>query len=645
MKVRLFLAGSVATCLVVGHARAGDTTLHVTTNGNGAAVLVQETPTGRVEICKPPCDAKVDPNGEYRFVGAPGGGVRESQAFGLPNGPSVDVDLSTRSQIRYVEGFILLGVGGAAAIAGIVMMVVGNDMNQAMRLVGRYSSVIALALVCAAACSSATPCPPATNGLAEPTIPVAFDAFRAWDHWPYLRLGTRAYLRSTYDRSGGNEAADASHYLRLEPDRAVAVDVRGPGVTYFARANHWHGSPWHYRVDGTDHVVTETDTATPDAPTPDSSFIPADVFAPPLSLTWSTTHGADLLGAPIPFVDSLSIGYERTHYGTGYFIFDTFPVGAQNLSQSLASWSEPAAPQDVLDLVGRAGQDIAPSTPDMTSLSGSVTLAAGSATTIFDATGPAMLRAFTLRVAEAAAAALGAATLRVTWDGRTTPSIEAPVSLFFGTGSLFNRSSREYLVKAFPVSVRFQGGSVTFATYFPMPFFRTAHVEIVSATSVAVDWSARTQPFTDPTNWAGYLHASYVDHGVPTAGVDLTLLDTTQVEGGGDWCGSFVGTSFIFSDRAVLSTLEGDPRFFFDDSQTPQAQGTGTEEWGGGGDYWGGLTTTLPFYGHPVGAADAASSLDAEDQIESEYRFLLADEMPFGKNARIRFEHGAVDDS
>lgn len=130
MKVRLFLAGSAAACLVVGHARAGDTTLHVTTNGNGAAVLVQETPTGRVAICNPPCDAKVDPNGEYRFVGAPGSGVRESQAFGLPNGPSFDVDLSTRSQIRYVEGFILLGVGGAAAIAGIVMMVVGNDMNH-----------------------------------------------------------------------------------------------------------------------------------------------------------------------------------------------------------------------------------------------------------------------------------------------------------------------------------------------------------------------------------------------------------------------------------------------------------------------------------------------------------------------------------
>ena len=48
------------------------------------------------------------------------------------------------------------------------------------------------------------------------------------------------------------------------------------------------------------------------------------------------------------------------------------------------------------------------------------------------------------------------------------------------------------------------------------------------------------------------------------------LLDTRDVEGGGDWSGSFIGTSFIFSHEANLNTLEGDPRFYFDDSMTPQ---------------------------------------------------------------------------
>src|ERR1044072_6899544 len=94
-----------------------------------------------------------------------------------------------------------------------------------------------------------------------PVIPFALVAYRQWDRWPYQRIGVRAYLRSTYDRSGGNHTADASPFLY--PERGafnVTLDVLGPGVLYFARYNHWHGSPWHYEVDGVDHLVEESST-------------------------------------------------------------------------------------------------------------------------------------------------------------------------------------------------------------------------------------------------------------------------------------------------------------------------------------------------------------------------------------------------
>src|SRR5262249_3112070 len=40
---------------------------------------------------------------------------------------------------------------------------------------------------------------------AEPAmIPVGLDAYRQWARWPYQRIGARAYMRSTYDRRGGN---------------------------------------------------------------------------------------------------------------------------------------------------------------------------------------------------------------------------------------------------------------------------------------------------------------------------------------------------------------------------------------------------------------------------------------------------------
>lgn len=106
---------------------------------------------------------------------------------------------------------------------------------------------------------------------AEPPrpIPVGIDAYRMWDQWPDQRIGMRAYMRSTYDRAGGNEGADASHFLyQLADDFNVSLDVEGPGVLLFTRYNHWHGSPWHYVVDGKDYMIQEGSTADPLHPDP-----------------------------------------------------------------------------------------------------------------------------------------------------------------------------------------------------------------------------------------------------------------------------------------------------------------------------------------------------------------------------------------
>lgn len=129
-----------------------------------------------------------------------------------------------------------------------------------------------------------------------PTIPIGLDTYRQWDRWAYQRIGVRAYMRSTYDRQGVNYGwADASHFLYQESDRFnVTLDIEGPGILYFARYNHWHGSPWHYEVDGTDYTVQESSSADPTRPVRNSVFIPEEAFPKPLAWTWSTTKGADL---------------------------------------------------------------------------------------------------------------------------------------------------------------------------------------------------------------------------------------------------------------------------------------------------------------------------------------------------------------
>ncbi len=163
-----------------------------------------------------------------------------------------------------------------------------------------------------------------------PVIPVGWDAYRLWDHWADQRIGQRTYMRSTYDRCGGNLGADASHFLYQTADNAnVALDLEGPGVVAFIRYNHWHGSPWHYLVDGTDHVLRESMTANPKAKLKHSVFIPDGPFCEPFAYTWATTKGADLIWTPLAFEKSFRMIYERTHYGTGYYIYNQFVPGAK----------------------------------------------------------------------------------------------------------------------------------------------------------------------------------------------------------------------------------------------------------------------------------------------------------------------------
>jgi len=480
-----------------------------------------------------------------------------------------------------------------------------------------------------------------------PTIPVGLDAYRMWDKWPMLRIGDRAYMRSTYDREGANQSADASHYLFAgDEDHNVALDVKGRGVMYFFRANHWHGSPWHFIADGKDNSVEESATA--DRMNAISRFktstvfIPGAAFPKPLNFTWADTKGADLIWTPMPFKDAFSIAYSKTHYGTGYFIYHLY-ANPQNLSQPINSWDINQAPdKDVLDLIEKAGTDIAPK--NIKKITGDVKLNNDKVLIANVKAAASSVRAFKLTLPLDKADELEHLRLQVTWDGTAQPSIDAPLALFFGAGTLYNRDSREYLVKGFPINIRFDypNKKIELACYYPMPFFKSARFELADITpgDTQINYEIRYEPLKTAPNLNAYFHATCQDIPHPEPGKDMTYLDTRGIEGHDDWSGSFVGTSFVFSHNANLGTLEGDPRFFFDDSDSPQAYGTGTEEWAGGGDYWGGQNMTLAFAGHPLGAQTKAVAKSDKDLIESAYRFLLADMMPFGKRALIKLEHG-----
>jgi hypothetical protein len=315
----------------------------------------------------------------------------------------------------------------------------------------------------------------ATSALAAepPAIPIGLDAFRQWDQWPLQRIGQRTYMRSTYDRRGGNEGADASHFLyQLGDDNNVTLDLEGPGILAFARYNHWHGSPWRYTVDGAETIVTETSTQDPTKPVANSVFEPAAAFPAPLTFAWSITRGADLSWVPIEFEKSFRMAYSRTRYGTGYYIFHRFVPGTP-LSHPLQAWNaDSAPPADVLALINRAGEDIAPTDIPVTSGAGGV--APHQAITLGELSGAGVIRALKVDLPQDVSA--DDVRIRITWDDRSDASVDAPLPLFFGAGTLYNRDGREFLVNAFPVNIRFADGRIYLACYFPMPFFSRAKI-------------------------------------------------------------------------------------------------------------------------------------------------------------------------
>ena len=480
-----------------------------------------------------------------------------------------------------------------------------------------------------------------------PIVPVGDDAYLQWDRLPSHRLGVRARMQSTFDRTGGNRDADASHFLYQQADDFnVTLDARGPGMLYFVRTNHHHGSPWHYEVDSRDHIIKESATDDPvgaNRRLQQSTFIPAEQFAHPLVWTWPDTKGADLMWRPIPFRDSLRLAYSRTFYGTGYYIYHQFADASEGLSRPIESWDGSPPDPRVVELFKQAGTDIAPRGEEVSTAEGAMKLGPHEAIAIdVPAQAPAMIRAIKFTIPRDQAYGFGKCRLRVTWDNRWHPSIDAPLDLFFGAGQLHNDDGREFLVRGLPMVVRYAGGKVQLECYWPMPFFRGAKFELENRGDHSFDdvsYEIRTTPYEGPANQVGYFHATYSDCPEPVDGRDVQFLDTDSAEGGGPWSGQFVGMSWTFTDSGNLRTLEGDPRFFFDGSRTPQAQGTGTEEWGGGGDYWGGRNMTTPLAGHPVGR-EFGKHRDERDLVNSAYRFLIADAFPFGNRAVIGLEHG-----
>lgn len=210
--------------------------------------------------------------------------------------------------------------------------------------------------------------------------------------------------------------------------------------------------------------------------------------------------------------------------------------------------------------------------------------------------------------------------LRMYWDGRSRPAVEAPVGDFFA--NCFGKRSE---VISLPVVVE---DADSYNCFWPMPFRESARIELVNQSDrpisllyYNIDWIRKDHLPADTP----YFHAQYRQEYPVQSGRDYVVLETTGK-------GHYVGTVLAVRSRSPSWFGEGDEKIYVDGETKPSIWGTGTE------DYflsaWGLKTTSTPFFGVPY--FDQWGIVGGHT---SAYRWHLADPIVFNTGLRVTFEH------
>ena len=156
--------------------------------------------------------------------------------------------------------------------------------------------------------------------------------------------------------------------------------------------------------------------------------------------------------------------------------------------------------------------------------------------------------------------------LRMYWDGREKPAVEAPVGDFFANS--FGKRSE---VISLPVIVE---DADSYNCFWHMPFRKSARVEVVNQSEKPIsllyyniDWIKKETLAEDTP----YFYAQYRQEYPVEKGKDYVILDTQGK-------GHYVGTVLSVRTRSPSWFGEGDEKIYIDGEQNASIWGTGTED-------------------------------------------------------------------
>jgi len=216
--------------------------------------------------------------------------------------------------------------------------------------------------------------------------------------------------------------------------------------------------------------------------------------------------------------------------------------------------------------------------------------------------------------------------IRCYWDGETDPSVEVPVSDFFGMG--FGEWN-DY--QSLPLNMT-SGG---YNCYWPMPFRKSARITFENRSKepvVAFYYNVDVETHRSLPKDSLYFHAQFRRTNPSVAGRPITILETAGR-------GHYVGTLLSVQPRRGrgLGYLEGDERIFIDGERKPSIVGTGTEDYFSSGWYYDTGVYSAPYHGVTV--------KDVKLGRINTYRWHIEDPVPFERSLRFEIEHGGVNDA
>ena len=209
--------------------------------------------------------------------------------------------------------------------------------------------------------------------------------------------------------------------------------------------------------------------------------------------------------------------------------------------------------------------------------------------------------------------------LRAYYDGKKTPSVDAPLEDFFGVGNGYQADLDSAMIR--DTSLGRARNS-----YWPMPFRQSCKITVtnegnrIKSLYYHVDW----RKYASLADDMGYFHAYYRQEHPAVPGRHYAFLNIRGK-------GQYVGTVLSILQSQVSWFGEVDDQFYVDGATHPQIVGTGAEDYFNEG--WGLRETSGLWTGSPVAEGErVASRLSA-------YRWHVPDPIPFTKSIWAGIEH------